>query len=315
MIPDLMSEAVSQPRVVLHPVHPPGLADALHSPDDVDLLMPGRDELDVSLAGADGLVTYRWDDSFLDHRLRWVQAVSAGTDQFPLEKLADRGVVLTSARGAHTPAVADHAVTLLLALLRRLSPAMRRSVDHVWKTEMAHETQGITVGIVGLGSIGEAVARRVTGLGMTVIGCKRDPSHHDGVAERVVGPEEMEVVFADSDAVIVALPHTPDTEASIGRTQLEALGRGWLVNVGRGALVDEEALIEMIENGSLRGAALDVTATEPLPDDSPLWDLEDVIVTPHMAWGSNLLIHRLVEIITANMAALGGDGAWVNRVE
>lgn len=191
---------------------------------------------------------------------------------------------------------------------------MRRSVRHEWKTEMAFETEGLTVGVVGLGSIGEAIARRVAGLGMRVIGCKRDPSHHEGVAEWVVGPEDVERVYREADVVILAIPHTPETAGSVGRAQLEALGAGWLVNVGRGALVDEAALVEAIVQGDLRGAALDVTATEPLPDDSPLWDLEDVVVTPHMAWGSNLLNQRLVEIVRTNAAALLGKGEWINVV-
>lgn len=311
----VMAES-TQPLVVLHPLHGPGLDEALRQLANLHLSTPDEEaDMEVELSrGAAGLITYRWDDSYLVPGLRWVQAISAGYDQFPLDSLRSRGIILTSARGAHSPAVADHALALLLALLRGLGPAIRNTQHHDWRIGRAYETEGVTVGIVGLGSIGEAVARRVVALGMSIIGCKRRPDDYAGVVEQVVGPENLISLFRSCDAVILTLPQTPQTERLIGAQHLAALGGGWLVNVGRGSVLDEEALLAALEEGTVAGAGLDVTAEEPLPGESPLWDHPRVIITPHMAWVSDRLTPRLVEIIEANADALTGERQWVNRV-
>jgi phosphoglycerate dehydrogenase-like enzyme len=308
--------ATDRPVLVLHHVHGPGLARVLAPLGSFELISPGDDAGGHrALAdGADGLITYVWDDSFLDHGLGWIQAISAGIDQFPLNRFRELGVILTSAKGAHSPAVADHAVALLLSLLRRLGPAVRRSVDHRWQPEMAYETEGLTVGIVGLGSIGEEIARRLLGLGMKVIGAKRSVEGYGGIVQEVVSPDDLVGLFRRCDAVVLALPSAPDTAGLITAEHLKALEGGWLVNVGRGSVVDEDSLVEALTAGTIRGAGLDVTATEPLPDDSPLWDMPEVIITPHMAWASDRLSDRLATIIDANARALAGRGKWVNRV-
>lgn len=304
------------PTIVLHPRHGPGLGAALAELDGVMVETPSETAMVVEAirSGASGLVTYQWDDEFLTGGLRWVQAISAGIDQFPIDQLAERGIVLTSARGAHSPAVADHAIALLLTLLRRIGPAVRRAAEHDWRPEMAHETEGLTVGVVGLGAIGEQVARRLRALEMGVIGAKSRPTGYEGVVEDVRGPDHIISVFADSDAVVLALPSTPATEGIIGPPHLEALDGGWLVNVGRGSVVDENALVTALMSGRLRGAALDVTATEPLPPNSPLWDMPQVVITPHMGWASDRLSPRLARLVAANVAALRKEGPWVNRV-
>ncbi|MEX1092988.1 MAG: D-2-hydroxyacid dehydrogenase [Acidimicrobiia bacterium] len=308
--------ATQSPVLVLHHRHGPGLAKVLASLGSFESVSP-VDDIGVHRAladGADGLITYVWDDSFLDHELVWVQAISAGIDQFPLDRLRELGMILTSAKGAHSPAVADHAVALLLALLRRVGPAVRRSVDHLWKPEMAYETEGLTVGIVGLGSIGEETARRLLGLGMKVIGVKRSVEEYSGIVSEVVPPDNLVGLFRRCDAIILTLPSAPDTAGLVTAEHLKALEGGWIVNVGRGSVIDEDALIEALKSGTIRGAGLDVTATEPLPDTSQLWDMPEVIITPHMAWASERLSDRLATIIDANARAFTGRGDWVNRV-
>jgi D-2-hydroxyacid dehydrogenase (NADP+) len=308
--------ATERPVLVLHHQHGPGLARVLASLGSFELVSP-VDDVGVHRAladGVDGLITYAWDDSFLGHELGWVQAISAGIDQFPLDRLRELGMILTSAKGAHSPAVADHAVALLLSLLRRVGPAVRRSVDHLWKPEIAYETEGLTVGIVGLGSVGEAIARRLLGLEMNVIGVKRSVEGYGGIVQEVVAPDDLVGLFRRCDAVILTLPSAPDTAGLITARHLKALEGGWLVNVGRGSVVDEDALVEALTSRTIRGAGLDVTATEPLPDTSPLWDMPEVIITPHMAWASERLSDRLATIIDANARALAGRRDWVNRV-
>jgi len=303
-------------RIILHPVHSPGLPGLLRDIPGVVVSVPG-DDAGVATALGDGapiLMTFRWDDSFLSEGRRWIQAISAGMDQFPQGAIADLGIVLTSAASVHTPAVAEHAIALLMAVVREIGPAVRGAAGRTWAPRPAREVRGITLGVLGLGSIGEEVARLAAGLGMRVIGTKREPSGYTGVAERVAGPEGTLGICREADAVVVALPQSSGTAGLVGEEELAALEGGWLVNIGRGSAVDEAALDRALTAGTLRGAGLDVFATEPLPDDSPLWDHHNVVITPHMAWSTDRLGQRLVEVVVANLAAFRGDGPWATRV-
>jgi phosphoglycerate dehydrogenase-like enzyme len=301
-------------RLVLHPLHGPGLPEALAAIPGVDLIVPhDSDRVVGELEGGAGLlVTYLWEDRFLVPGLRWVQAISAGTDQFPDDDLAAAGVVLTSARGAHTPAVAEHAIALLLTLIRGIGPAMRDVPERAWRIRPATEARGRTLGVLGLGSIGGEIARLAAALGMRVIGTKRSPGGYRGPAERVLGPDGTLEVCREADAVVIALPGA-DAPA-VGAPELAALEGGWLVNVGRGSAVDEAALVEALQGGRLLGAGLDVFTAEPLPAGSPLWDLPNVVITPHAAWASDRLAPRVAEIVAANLAAHRGEGPWRNRL-
>jgi D-2-hydroxyacid dehydrogenase (NADP+) len=301
---------------VLHPIHAPGQADALRAVAGLDVVAAAdedgvRDEL---AAGAPVLCTFAWDDSFLTPSLRWVQAISAGYEQFPADELRRRGVVLTAAQGAHAPAVAEHAIALLLALARGIAPAVRAASERRWSPGPAWELAGTTLGVLGLGTIGEGVARRAAALGMRVIGTKADPSSYDGVADEVLGADGTLAVCGAADAVVVALPGGDATRGAVGERELAALGPGWLVNVGRGSVVDEGALEAALRDGTLRGAALDVTVEEPLPPTSPLWDVPNLLLTPHMAWMSPRLPGRVAEIVAANLRAFRGEGPWATRV-
>jgi len=303
-------------RIILHPVHSPGLPDLMRDIPGVVVAVPDDDDGVAAVLG-DGapiLMTYRWDDRFLSEGLRWIQAISAGMDQFPTGMIAERGIVLTSAAGAHTPAVAEHAIALLMAVVREIGPAVRGAPTRAWAPRPAREVRGITLGVLGLGSIGEEVARLAVALGMRVIGTKRDPAGYEGVADRVVGPGGTLEICREADAVVVALPQSSETVGLVGSDELAALRGGWLVNIGRGTAVDEAALERAMADGVLLGAGLDVFETEPLPEDSPLWDHDNVVITPHMAWSTDRLGPRLVEIVKENLAAFRGEGRWATRV-
>jgi len=299
-------------KAVLHPVHGPGTIEALRRIDGIRVEAPEDSDGVVAAleAGAEILITFVWEDRFLAGGLRWVQAVSAGMDQFPLEAFRARDVRLSSARGAHAPAVAEHAIALLLAVVRGLGPPMHDIPDRRWSVQPAFEVEGRTLGILGLGAIGEEIARRAVGLGMRVIGTKRRPELYVGVAERALGPERTIDVCQQADAVVVALPHSAETIGLVGRSELAALRDGWLVNVGRGPVVDETALIDALTDGTLRGAGLDVFEVEPLPATSPLWDIPTVVMTPHSAWSSDRLVDRLVALFEQNLRAYLGLGPW-----
>ncbi len=302
--------------VVLHPLHGPGLDAALLAVPGLSLTTPDDDAgVATAIAGGDEvLVTYRWDDSFIAPGLRWVHAISAGVDHFPEDDLRSAGIILTSSRGAHAPAVAEHALALLLTLTRGIGTAAAGAEAREWRSVPTDEVGMMTVGILGLGSIGEAVATRLAALGARVIGTKADPTGYAGVASLVLPPDDILAVFAAADAVISCLPGGPRTNLVVDDAAFEALGEGWFVNIGRGSTVDEAALAHALTHGGLRGAAVDVTAVEPLPADAPLWEVENLLITPHAAWQTPHLTPRLMDVFRANLDAYRGGGTWATRV-
>ena len=301
-------------KAVLHPRHPRGVADAFRSSPCFDLVEPSLEGVVDALRTAPILITHSWEDAFLTPALRWVQSVSAGVDQYPLETLAGAGVRLTSARGVHGPQLAEHVFALLLSLTRTVGVAMREVTRREWRPHMGVEISGRTMAILGLGSVGEHVAARAVAWGMDVIGTKTNPADYSGVARLVLPPTHTKAVCEMADIVVCTLPHTPETRGIVGADELEALGAGWIVNVGRGSAIDEAALLEALDTGSLRGAGLDVFVVEPLPVDSPLWDHPRVVMTPHSGGLSPRYGERLLDVFLANLDAFEGDGDWINVV-
>ncbi len=301
------------PGIVLHPAYPESVGEVFLSADDLDVSAPAHDDVAAALADAEVLVGWRWRDEYLVPSLRWVQSVSAGVDQFPLEAFRAAGVTLTSARGCHGPQVSEHAFALLLAMTRGVGLAMRNAEHGEWKRVPGVEISGLTLGVLGLGAIGEEIARKGSAWGMRVIGTKADPSSYRGVAELVVDPSRTQEVFERSDVVVSVLPDLPDTRGLVTRDCLDALDGGWFVNVGRGTVVDEHDILGAIEGGALLGAGLDVFDTEPLPETSALWANPRVVLTPHTAGLSPHYGRRLMEIFRQNLEAFAGNGDWVNR--
>jgi phosphoglycerate dehydrogenase-like enzyme len=217
------------------------------------------------------------------HRaLRWVHDNAAGIPPVLLEALADRETLLTNGSGAQSSAIAEYVVAMLLTFTKRLRELGRFQEQAAWVTGFHPvELRGLTVGIIGLGNAGRAIARLLRPFGVRLLGMRRHP---EPVAEvdALYPREEMPRFLAQLDALVIAAPLTGETRGMIGAAQLGQLRSGaYLVNVGRGAIVDEDALIAALRAGHLAGAALDVFTVEPLPRTSPLWALPQVIVSPH----------------------------------
>ncbi len=214
-------------------------------------------------------------------RLEWCHVSSAGVDRIPLHKLRDRNITLTNSR-VQASAVADHAMALLLAWARRIPEAVRNQSCKNWERATGRELKRSTMLIVGMGSIGSEVARRAVGFGMKVIGVRKQPQMMS-YTQKVITPDEMDEALEEADYVVLACPLTAETRHIIGREELARMpSHSFLVNIGRGSLVDEDALIQALVEGSIAGAGLDVFSQEPLPGNSPLWDLENVVMTPHI---------------------------------
>ncbi len=253
--------------------------------------------------GAQVLVTSTWRPDFLSDSLRWIAGCGTGIEQYPLELLQSRGITLTNAAGVHGECVAEHAFALLLALTRRVGESVRQMTQTRWQGLAGEELGGKKLAIVGLGAIGEGVARRAQGWGLSMVGIKRDPRTYTGCLSDVRPPSALLHVCEWADILMLCLPALPDKSALVGDAELERLGAGWLVNVGRGSLVDEAALLRSLKRGVLRGAGLDVTEVEPLPPDSPLWSDPRVVLTAHNAGESPNFAPRWGALFAHNRAA------------
>ncbi len=248
-------------------------------------------------------------------RLQLIQTAGAGVDAvLPAPDLPAK-VRIANGRGIHGPQMGEYALAMMLHFARRLAKNAQQQREHVWQMYAPSLLHGATCGILGMGAIGEAVAERARAFGMRVIGTQRTPrpSPH---ADEVVGAEETERVLAESDYVVVILPLTPETRGSLGAPVLSKLRpEAVLVNMARGGIVDEAALVAMLREGRLRGAALDVFEEEPLPASSPLWDVPNLVVTPHLAGFSRDYLPRVFEIFVENVGRLERGEPLRNEID
>jgi D-2-hydroxyacid dehydrogenase (NADP+) len=307
---------MTQIQVVLHPQRPPGVEAFLRGLPNIALHAPPDEEgVERALdAGAQVLATYAWRDAFLRPSLRWIAGMGAGIEQYPLQRLASHDVVLTTAAGVHAGCVAEHAFALLLSLTRRVGESVRNMGERRWQALPGEELAGKKLAIVGLGRIGEEVARRAQNWGLQIAGIKRNPGQYEGCVADVRGADQLGAVCEWADILLLAAPASADRSAIVGERELQRLGAGWIVNVGRGSLIDENALVHALTAGELRGAGLDVTAVEPLPAASPLWSLPKVVITAHNAGDSPGYGPRWGALFQRNLAAFTGAGHWVNRI-
>ncbi len=246
-------------------------------------------------------------------RVRWIQGTSAGIGQLVVRhRLHERmpETVFTTASGVHARPLAEFCALAMLAFSRRLFRMQELQREHRWERFAGTDLEDRTVVIYGHGAIGQAVARVARGFGMRTIGVRRRVEADPGAlhADEVHPVERLPEVLPRAEFLVIAAPHTPETEGTFDARALARLPRGAVViNIGRGALVDESALLEALRSGHLGGAALDVFAEEPLPPESPLWDLPNVLVSPHSASTSDRENERLTALFADNLRRfLGG---------
>lgn len=240
--------------------------------------------------------------------LRWVHSGAAGVGGMLYPEMLDADVVVTNSAGIHAEPIADSVLAMALHFARGLDFAVRAQAERRWDRSPfdaagapIREVEELTVGILGLGGIGRAAARRFAALGARVLATRRSGTEAPEGVELLRGEGALHRLLEASDVLVVAVPDTPATRGVIGRAELERLPPGAvLVNVARGRVVDEEALGEALRGGRLRGAALDVFAREPLPPASPLWDLPNVLVTPHVSGTSHRFWRRETDLVVEN---------------
>jgi phosphoglycerate dehydrogenase-like enzyme len=285
------------------------------STDELSEILP-----DCHVLVASGL----WRNALMEQakKLRFLQSVSAGINNFDLELFKARGVRLASAQGANERAVAEHALALMLSLTRHLHFARDRQRERHWRpmlsdpTAREQESGGRHVVVVGFGRIGSRFGKLAQALGCRVTGLRRSPAAVGEGADAMAPMSALLEVLATADVVVLTCPLTPETINLIGAAELAAMKpSAHLINVARGAVVDEKALVAALQRGALAAAALDVTAEEPLPDASPLWAMPNVIITPHSAGETGRYEENVIDLLVANLDRLWrGDEALVNRV-
>lgn len=236
-------------------------------------------------------------------RLKWIQTLSAGVDGLPLAYIQERGIRLTNARGIHQIQMSEFALLQMLQWARRADLHYRNQIQHVWgKNVPVGELFGHTVGVIGSGSIGQAIARLCKAFGMQTLGYNRSGKPAAHFDEMLGGTEGLNQLLAESDYVILLLPSTPETRQFLTMEQFKRMKpTACLINLARGTVLNEEHLIEALRTGVIAGASLDVFETEPLPPSSPLWELPNAILTPHVSGLSPHYMARASEIVFENL--------------
>ena len=239
-------------------------------------------------------------------QLKWIQNSGAGVDRLaPIAELAESDVIVTNTRGAHAATIAEHAFGLLISLTRNLPQCFQAQRDHNWNVRFDKPMvglTGLTLGMVGLGNIGSAIAKRGHAFDMNVVAIDaHEVAKPDYVTELRLS-DGLDDLLRQSDVVTVTTPRTPQTKGMLGEQQLGLMKpSSYLLVVSRGGIVDEDALARMLSEGRLAGAGLDVTATEPLPEDSPLWDTPNLLITPHCSGGSAFTSANVMAIFQENL--------------
>ena len=274
--------------------------------------LPAYDKIAEQIAGAEIVIGWslRPEQLAPAKKLRWIHSPAAAVHQLLFPELIDSDIVLTNGREVNGPVVAEHVIALILALAKNLPQAMILQTRREWGQEIMwnssprpREVAGATLGLVGLGSIGARVAQHASALGMRVIAVREDPAKPkpEGVGTVLAGNQIDELV-AQSDYIALTVPVTPATRGLMNSQRFARMKpAACLINVGRGPLVDESALFHALHTKSIGGAALDVFEQEPLPADSPLWSLENLLITPHTAGLTEKLWERQYDLIADNL--------------
>ncbi len=282
-----------------------------------------EDSLIREIEDAEVLFAYRISEKVAEkaERLKWIQSPFVGVDSLMHEAIREKGVVITCSRGIHYSQASDHTFALILAFARKLPELFMDQKNRVWKVRHPipfhplDELAGKTLGIIGLGSIGREIARKGKCFGMKVIGIRKTRKDVEWVDE-IHTPENLDLVLQNSDYLVLCVPATAETTNLIGERELKKMkNSAYLINIARGDVVDEKALIRALREKWIAGAAIDVTVEEPLPSGSPLWELDNLIITPHVAGSSPYYWDRAVEIFVENLKRFIRGEELVNVVD
>lgn len=274
-----------------------------------ELVFPGgieEKQYDMDFSDIDAVICYRffcYNDIRQFSSLKYIHTTSAGIDHMPVDYLRERGIALVNARGVYSAPMAEFALCGVLQLYKNALSFRKKQQNHFWRQEFPlRELEGKTVTVLGAGSIASETAKRFSAMGCTVTGLCRHPTPREHF-ERVLSISELDAVLPESDIVILALPLTAETRRMFNAPRFALMKRGSVfVNLARGPIVDTAALLSALHDGTLSGAVIDVFEEEPLPPDSPLWDTDSLILTPHNSFAGEFNTRRMFRLIYDDMA-------------
>jgi len=324
--------------VALQPAHRAAISSAVPGVEIVDRQCRTLEEVGALVAeGCDVLLTFRMPDDVTERArgLKWIQLLSAGADHALAGPLKSSTIPVTTASGIHATPISEYTMASMLSYAHRIHLAIRAQTRREWMRSgrfMAgvDEISGLTLGIIGYGSIGRETARLGQAFGMKVLALKRNPAERTDpgwspaglgdpegrIPERFFGPGQREEILRESDYVSVTLPLTEHTRKFIGARELSAMKpSAYIVNIGRGEVIDEHAMVDALKAGKLGGAGLDVFEHEPLEASSPLWELENVILTPHISGANRGYMDKACQLFVENLKRFASNRPLLNVVD
>lgn len=280
------------------------ISEALHTLPDADVLITYGEDLTTEVI-----------DKCI--KLRWIQVISAGLELMPFQALQNKNIHVTNARGIHAVPMSEYVMAVLLQITRCTIPLMAQQRAKQWDRSIrTSELAGKSIGIIGAGAIGQAIAGRAKAFQMKTIGCNTDGQlrpHFD----QMLQTKQVGELLAHSDFVVVTVPLTSETYHWIDEQKLRMMkSSAYLINIARGAVVQESALLKLLQQEKIAGAVIDVFEQEPLPSEHPFWDLPNVILTPHLSGRSPLYMTRAMEIFIHNMKVYQNQMTdWINPID
>ena len=293
-LPDFYLKKIEAVSPYVKVVHSQDKKELLNHIQDADILLAGVFSREMFLAAK---------------KLKWIQTLWAGVEKFLFPEVVKSQVAVTNAGGVQAIPVSEHVIGMIICFCRKFDVFIRNQIKRKWKRSDAEllgqfqELPGKTVGIVGLGKLGTEVAKRAKCLGMKVIATRRNPSAPTPeYVDKIFYPENLKELLAESDFVVLTLPLTKDTDGMISEAELRSMKTtGYLINVSRGKVIQEDKLVQALKEGWIAGAGLDAFAEEPLPENSPLWNMKNVLITPHVAGLTLYYLDRLTDILCENL--------------
>jgi D-2-hydroxyacid dehydrogenase (NADP+) len=256
-------------------------------------------------------------------QLKWIHSTAAGVAQLTYPALRESSILVTNASGVHSIPIAEHVMGMMLSLSRKFPNAQRHQQDHCWAQQeiwdakpRPGELHGAVLLLIGLGAVGKEIARRAQAFGMKIQAVTRSGSGDTSLAARIYPASQLEAALAEADFIVVAAPETPATYNLLGARQFAAMKpTAFVTNVARGSLIDEGAFAAALEHRKIAGAAIDVAAEEPLLPESPLWRLDNILITPHLAAASEHLWPRQTELLLKNLDLWFAGKELINQVD
>lgn len=291
-----------------------------HRFSQIEFVVPSNDAEYAEVMPRTHVVVGRLPQELLPQarNLRWIQNQGAGVDRLLTPEIVDSDIVVTNAQGQHAPQISEHLLTMMLCFARDFRKVLQAQRDHVWRPPDFSPfcLEGQTLGVVGMGGIGGALAEKAHHLGMRVIGLRRNPKEKPAFLTKLVGSHGLQELLQESDHVAVCCPLTRETTGLIGVDELRAMKpSAYIYNIGRGKIIQAEPLLQALKEGWIAGAGLDVTDPEPLPPDSELWDLPNVMVTQHTSGSVPQNDNRFYDLLGQNLERFLNDEQLLNVVD